>query len=1452
MRKIYLPLLLLLLLSNANVFGQPGCASVTITTNGGNDFALPCASPCTTLSATAVQTSGETSTYSVSSIPYAPPYAFNTGTPILVGQDDIWSDVISLPFTFCFYGTSYTQILAGANGDISFAVGDANSTCEWEFSSTCPSADLIPAGNIFGPYHDIDPSVGGAMYYAILGSYPCRTFVVNWYQIPMFDCNELITTHQTVLYETSNIIEVYMQSIPLCSSWNDGNAVVGIQNPAGSVGLAAPGRNTSAWSTSNEAWRFTPTGSTTVGITWFQGATQIGTGNSINVCPAGPTTYTAQATYSTCFGVPVTVDDDITLSLTGGSVVLTPTNPTICSGGSVTLNASGSNTYTWSPGTGLNQTTGSSVIASPTVTTTYTVTGVVPGCTTTNTITVNVGTTTLPAFTQLGPYCVGAAPGTLPTTSTNGITGTWNAAISTASAGTTVYTFTPTAGQCASNATMSVVVNANITPTFTQLGPYCVGALPGTLPTTSNNGITGTWNAAISTATAGTTVYTFTPTAGQCASTVTMSVVVTTNITPTFTQLGPYCAGAAPGTLPTTSTNGITGTWSPATVSTSTSGNTTYTFTPTAGQCASTTTMTVTVNAVDNPAFNYTPNAFCQTGTDPSANITGGASGTFTSSPAGLVFLNSSTGQIDVSASAINTYTVTFTTNGLCPSSSNVSVSITLPPAATFNYAGPYCQNAANPMPTFGSGASAGTFSATPAGLVFVSTSTGQVNLASSTPGTYTVTNTIAASGGCAAASATATITINANPTVTVPANIVVCNTGNVSATNFVSNPAGASFAWTNSNPAIGIGGNGSGNIPSFTATNSGNSPITATISVTPTLNSCVGSPSTYTITVNPTPTVMVPANSTVCNGAQIATANFTSPVSGATFTWTNSNTAIGLNANGTGNIPAFNATNTGTAPITATITVTPSANNCTGTSSSYTITVNPTPTVNVPANIVVCSGAVVSGSAFTSPTTGTTYAWTNSNTAIGLPGSGVGDVPTFSATNTSTGAIVATIAVTPTANTCPGTPSSYTITVNPLPVITFSAMPQLCITSPEFVLTQASPSGGTYSGTGVTGTSFSPAAAGIGTHTITYNYTDPVTGCSNTATTQIVITTGLTITVSPNNPFFCAGGSVLLTAVGATDFSWQPNIGLSATTGGNVIASPNSSTIYTVLGSNPDGCSGSTTVAVGVYTVPAFSIIAFPNEGCSPLDVTFSYAPAGPIDTNSLQWNFGDLASIDNTSDLINPEHVFNYEGSYTVYLGAETNDGCPVSATDTVRAYRKPIADFYFNPEVGYMDDPEIGFVDISVGANAWSWDFGNPSSYNLNYSVLQNPFHTYTDTGTYIVELIVSSSHNCSDTIEKPVTIYPSVVIYIPNAFTPNGDLLNDTWKPSISGIDKDNYHLNIYDRWGKVMFTTNDINEGWNGKYNEKPCPEAVYVYMIDYNTKPTNEHKVIRGAVTLVK
>ncbi len=183
-------------------------------------------------------------------------------------------------------------------------------------------------------------------------------------------------------------------------------------------------------------------------------------------------------------------------------------------------------------------------------------TGSCGGANATGTITVNPIVT--PTFAAVGPYCSGATIPALPTTSTNGITGTWAPSINNTT--TTLYTFTPTAGQCATTATLTITVNANVTPTFAAVGPYCSGATIPALPTTSTNGITGTWSPAINNTT--TTLYTFTPTAGQCATTATLTITVNPNVTPTFAAVGPYCSGATIPALPTTSTNGITGTWS--------------------------------------------------------------------------------------------------------------------------------------------------------------------------------------------------------------------------------------------------------------------------------------------------------------------------------------------------------------------------------------------------------------------------------------------------------------------------------------------------------------------------------------------------------------------------------------------------------------------------------------------------------------------------------------------------------------------------------------------------------------------------------------------------------------------------------------------------------------------------------------------------------------------------
>src|SRR6185369_16661750 len=134
----------------------------------------------------------------------------------------------------------------------------------------------------------------------------------------------------------------------------------------------------------------------------------------------------------------------------------------------------------------------------------------------------------------------------------------------------------------------------------------------------------------------------------------------------------------------------------------------------------------------------------------------------------------------------------------------------------------------------------------------------------------------------------------------------------------------------------------------------SGNTIVTATISVTPAANSCTGAAVPFTITVNPTPTLVQPQNQTLCSGSPTSV-SFAGDVSGTVLNWTNSNPAIGLGASGLGDIGTFNLLNSGNSIISSTITVTPGANGCTGSSKSFTITVNPTPTLNPTSNQTLC-----------------------------------------------------------------------------------------------------------------------------------------------------------------------------------------------------------------------------------------------------------------------------------------------------------------------------------------------------------------------------------------------------------------------------------------------------------------------------------------------------------------
>ena len=327
---------------NGNGTTTLSCPSVA--TGGINGSAPPGPMNCSALSCIDLEASylqvNQPTNYTVTQITDPPPYQFTClQNPVSVNIDDVWSPMINLPFNFCFYGNNYNRCLIGSNGVITFdtttySPGGRN---EWEFFNNLPNTNLL-RNTIFGVYHDIDPSKGGQVGWELITlNSGCRALVASWNDIPMYSnaCNSQLYTGMIVLYENTNVIDVYIKEKNVCGTWNDGNAIVGIQNAAGNAAVVAPNRNAldANWTVTNEAWRFTPSGSSLTTIQWFEGNPTTGTPISsatpvtvgdrttsrINVCPTTTTTYSAQVTYARCNGN-ITYSDNVIITINGNKV----------------------------------------------------------------------------------------------------------------------------------------------------------------------------------------------------------------------------------------------------------------------------------------------------------------------------------------------------------------------------------------------------------------------------------------------------------------------------------------------------------------------------------------------------------------------------------------------------------------------------------------------------------------------------------------------------------------------------------------------------------------------------------------------------------------------------------------------------------------------------------------------------------------------------------------------------------------------------------------------------------------------------------------------------------------------------------------------------------------------------------------------------------------------------
>jgi gliding motility-associated-like protein len=304
--RTYCYLILAVLLGGLKAIAQPlPCPPVNTTLVAAGADPIICPGACANLVAFDTTSLKSTTSYTVGNTTYLP-YPYNFGTTVLLGVDDQWSQVVPLPFDFCFFGQKYNQCVLGSNGQLSFNVANAGGFCNWAFNAGIPAinatngAEVLNA--IMSPYHDIDPAVQGSgqMRYATFGVAPCRTFVVSWDSIPMFSCNSVMASQQIVLYETTYAVDIFIREKSECLNWNGGLAILGIQNATGSLQYTAPGKNGTQWTSNNEGYRFTPSGPVTKTYQWLDVATGQVISNSPNVtvCPPDTNQYVLQVKFS--------------------------------------------------------------------------------------------------------------------------------------------------------------------------------------------------------------------------------------------------------------------------------------------------------------------------------------------------------------------------------------------------------------------------------------------------------------------------------------------------------------------------------------------------------------------------------------------------------------------------------------------------------------------------------------------------------------------------------------------------------------------------------------------------------------------------------------------------------------------------------------------------------------------------------------------------------------------------------------------------------------------------------------------------------------------------------------------------------------------------------------------------------------------------------------------------
>ncbi len=370
------------------------------------------------------------------------------------------------------------------------------------------------------------------------------------------------------------------------------------------------------------------------------------------------------------------------------------------------------------------------------------------------------------------------------------------------------------------------------------------------------------------------------------------------------------------------------------------------------------------------------------------------------------------------------------------------------------------------------------------------------------------------------------------------------------------------------------------------------------------------------------------------------------------------------------------------------------------------------------------------------------------------------------------------------------------------------------------------------------------PTATPSATTTYTVTGTS-VSGCSSMASVTVYLRDPPSIHVITTQSTICKGESVTLVASATNNtspFTWQPG----AVTGPTISVTPTVTTTYTVTASNACGIA-SIPITINVNQLPITKFDASITTGCFPLCIQFQGKTISQDRIVQWRWTFGNGDTLNSES----PIYCYPHPGDYNVTLTAITDSGCSstLAIPNYITVYNPPVGNFIVSPQPTTILEPTIQFTDKSTDACGilyWIWNFGESGDTMSN---LQNPVHIYRDTGTYCPSLILVDIHGCMDTVINCLVIDPIFTLYIPSAFTPNGDRRNEVFMAK--GNDIKSFEMYVFDRWGMELFHSTSINEGWDGTFKGLLCQEDTYVYKITAYDNKDRQHTYV-GNVNLLK